>query len=132
MKQAKQIALGTGVALAVYLALQALASLLVVRGTVSEENVGICVWAFACLAAFAGAKAAAYRAADALLPSAAASAAFWMTVQLLGFLAGGALDTARSLALILPVLAGGTLAYLIRPGKGKSKRGKRGTRRSRK
>ena len=126
---AKRIALGTSVSLLAYLALSALLALLVVRGTVGEGVIGACVWAFAALAAFAGAKAASWGAAEPLPRIAITAAAFWALILLLGFLANDTLDPSRAALLALPILLGGALAYLLRGG-GK-KRGSR-KRRSRK
>ena len=135
MKQAsnqslgKKTALGAAAALAVYLALAALLSLLVVRGTAAENGIAACVWAFAAIAAFTGAKIASWRAADPLAPTAFATAAFWALVVLLGFLTNDTLEPARVASLALSSLLGGALAYMLRGG-GKKRGGHK--RRSRK
>ena len=131
MKEAKKIALGALVALGVYVALLAVLSALIVRGTVKEENMALCVWAFACAAAFAGAKVSAGREGEPAVRIAACAAAFWALIQLLGFLVNDTIEPARSAALALPILVGGAAAYLVRPAREKRKRG-RGKRRSRK
>lgn len=129
MKQTgKRIAVGMLAAFLVYLGLLALIALMIVRGTVGEGSVVACTWAFAALAAFAGAKAASWHATEPIMPIAVCAAAFWGLVLLLGFLANDGLDGARAVALALPVLIGALAAYLTRGGK---KRGKR-KRRSRK
>ena len=125
MKEAKKIALG------VYVALLALLSALIVRGTVNEEHMAQCVWVFACVASFAGAKVSTGRGGEAAIRIAASAAAFWALIQLLGFLVNDTIEPARSAALALPILVGGAAAYLVRPAREKRKRG-RGKRRSRK
>ena len=122
-KSAKKIAIGAGVSLLAYLALLALLSVLVVRGTVGVGAVGACVWVFAALAAFAGAKVAAWGAAEPLGVIAIGAAAFWLLVLLLGFFANDTLESSRAALLALPIVAGGGLAYLTCGG-GK-KHGKR-------
>ena len=131
MKEAKKIAVGAFAALAVYVALLAALSALIVRGTVKEESVALCVWVFACAASFVGARASAGRGSDQAVWIAAGAAAFWALIQLLGFLANDTIEPARSAALALPILVGGAAAYLVRPAREKRKRG-RGKRRSRK
>lgn len=132
MKLVKKTALGVGAALLVYLALSALAALLVVRGAVGEAHIGTLVWLFACLAAFTGARLAAHQAQGPAVPCAIATAAFWAVIQLLGFLTNDTLASARSAALALPILLGGALAYLI-PVRGRGgKRGRARPRRSHK
>lgn len=131
MKEAKKIAFGALVALAVYVALLAALAALIVRGTVGEESVPLCVWVFACAAAFAGAKVSAGHEGEPVIRIAASAAAFWALIQLLGFLVNDTIEPARSVALALPILVGGVAAYLVRPAREKRKRG-RGKRRSRK
>lgn len=131
MKEAKKIAFGAFVALAVYVVLLALLSVLLVRGTVAEKSLPLCVWVFACIAAFVGARISTGRGDDPALRIAASTAAFWALVQLLGFLINNTIEPARSAALALPILVGGVVAYLVRPTREKRKRG-RGKRRSRK
>lgn len=124
MKQVKRVAIGTGIALAVYLALSALLALLIVRGAVKEN--GVYVWIFACVAAFCGATAASYRQGERIVSAASCAAAFWGSVALLGYLTNDTLEPARITALALPVLAGTTAAYLLEGGgTGKRSRGKR-------
>ena len=132
MKLVKKIALGVGAALFVYLVLSALAALLIERGTVSETRIGTLVWIFACLAAFTGARIAAYRTQEPFMPIAVTAAVFWVMIQLLGFLVNDTLDSARSAALALPVLLGGALSWLLKPRGGKGKKGRGHPRRSRK
>ena len=131
MKEAKKIAFGTLAALAVYMLLLAALAALIVRGTVKEESMALYVWVFACAAAFVGARVSAGRESEPVVRIAAVAAAFWALIQLLGFLVSDALEPARSAALALPILVGGTAAYLVRPAREKRKRG-RGKRRSRK
>ena len=131
MKEAKKIAFGALVALVVYVALLAALSALIVRGTVKEESMALCVWVFACAAAFVGARVSAGREGEPAVRIAASAAAFWALIQLLGFLVNDTLEPARSAALALPILVGGAAAYLVRPAREKRKRG-RGKRRSRK
>lgn len=131
MKEAKRIALGALTALGVYVALLALLSALIVRGTVNEEHMALCVWVFACAASFAGARVSAGRGGEQAVWIAAGAAAFWSLIQLLGFLVNDTIEPARSAALALPILVGGVAAYLVRPTREKRKRG-RGKRRSRK
>ena len=131
MKEAKKIAFGALAALAVYVALLAALSALIVRGTVKEENIPLCVWVFACAAAFIGARVSAGRAGEPAIRIAAGAAAFWALILLLGFLVNDTIDPARSAALALPILVGGAAAYLIRPTREKRRRG-RGKRRSHK
>ncbi len=126
MKGAKRIAAGTGLALAAYLALLALLSLLTVRGVVAEERTEACVWAFACLAAFLGAKVSAHGAAEPLAGIAGCAAAFWGAILLAGFLVNDALNPTRAAALAPPVLVGGALAYLLRANRKARGKGKRG------
>lgn len=131
MKEAKKIAFGAFTALAVYVLLLAALSALIVRGTVAEKNLALCVWVFACAASFVGARLSAGRGGEAAIRIAAGAAAFWALVQLLGFLINDTIEPARSAALALPVLVGGVLVYLVRPAREKRKRG-RGKHRSRK
>lgn len=131
MKEVKKIALGVLVAFAVYVLLLAALSALIVRGTVQEGSVALCVWVFACAAAFAGARVSAGREGEPAFRIAAGTAAFWALIQLLGFLVNDTIEPARSAALALPILVGGAAAYLVRPARGKRKRGK-GKRRSHK
>ncbi len=119
MKRAKKIVLGAVIALAAYLALLALLSLLMVRGAVAEERMNVCVWAFACLAAFLGAKAASRGEGAPLAGAAGCAAAFLGTILLTGFLVNDTLDPARAAALAPPILLGGALACLPR-GRGKT------------
>ena len=132
MKLVKKIALGVGAALLVYLTLSALAALLIVRGTVSEERVGTLVWIFAGLAAFAGARLASYRTQEPLVPVAVTAAVLWAAIQLLGFLANDTLASARSAALALPILLGAALAWLLKPRSRKGKKSRARSRRSHK
>lgn len=131
MKEAKKIAFGVFAALAVYAALLAALSALIVRGTVGEENMALCVWVCACAASFAGARVSAGREGEPAIRIAASAAGFWALIQLLGFLINDTIDPARSAALALPVLVGAAAAYLVRPAREKRKKG-RGKRRSRK
>lgn len=131
MKEAKKIALGAFAALVVYVMLLAALSALIVRGTVREETVPLCVWVFACAASFIGARISAGREGKPAIRIAAGAAAFWALIQLLGFLVNDTIEPARSAALALPILVGGAAAYLVRPAREKRKRG-RGKRRSRK
>lgn len=131
MKEAKKIAFGAFTALAVYVVLLAVLSVLIVRGTVAEKNLTLCVWVFACVAAFVGARVSTGRGGAPALWIAASAAAFWALIQLLGFLVNDTIDPVRSAAVALPILAGGVAAYLVRPTREKRKRG-RGKHRSRK
>ena len=131
LKEAKKIGLGALAALAVYVVLLAVLSALIVRGTVEEKSIPLCVWLFVCAAAFAGARASAGREGEPAIRIAASTAAFWALIQLLGFLVNDTIEPARSVALVLPILVGGAAAYLVRPAREKRKRG-RGKRRSRK
>lgn len=121
----KRIALGTLAALVSYVALLALVSLLIVRGTVGETKIVACVWIFAFLAAFAGAKLASRGSGNNAVLCAACAAAFWLLIQLTGFLSNDALDFTRSAMLLLPVALGGLAAYLLRGGKSKKGKGRR-------
>lgn len=125
----KQIAAGAAAAMALYLPLLALLALLAARGTVGEGAVNACVCACACVAAFVGAKTAAWHRTSAFAPSAVCAAVFWALLVALGFLVNDAVDPARAMRLAVSVCAGGALACLGRGG-GK-KRGNR-KRRSRK
>ena len=131
MKEAKKITFGVLAAFAVYVALLAALAALIVRGTVKEESIPLCVWVFACAAAFVGARVSAGRMGEPAVRIAASTAAFWALIQLFGFLVNDTIEPARSAALALPVLVGGAAAYLIRPTREKRKRA-RGKRRSRK
>lgn len=131
MKEAKKITFGALAALGVYVVLLAALSALIVRGTVAEKNLKLCVWVFACVAAFVGARVSTGRGGEQVVRIAASTAAFWALVQLLGFLVNDTIEPVRSVALALPILVGGTAAYLVRPAREKRKRGK-GKRRSRK
>lgn len=122
----RKAAVGAGIALAVYMLLLALSSLLIVKGLVGESKAGVCVWIAACLAAFAGAKAV-RGAGNPAVASAAGMAILWIAIQLIGLVTSDALDATRSLALVLPLLTGWALALI--PGRGK-KKGERRRRRS--
>ncbi len=112
MKRAKQIAAGVTAALLLYLALAALLSLLIVRGSAGEGSAGACVWAFACLAVFVGARLSARGAGDAAASAALCAAVFWLAVLFAGFLAGGAIEPARAARTALAAMTGGVAAYL--------------------
>ena len=131
MKEAKKIALGALAALAVYMALLAALSALIVRGTVGEAHTALCVWVFACAASFVGARVSVGRGGEPAVRIAACAAAFWALIQLLGFLVNDTIEPTRSAALALPVLVGAAAAYLVRPSREKRKKGRR-KRRSRK
>lgn len=131
MKEAKKIAFGVFVALAVYVALLAMLSALIVRGTVEEESLALCVWVFACVASFVGTKASAGRESDPAIRIALSAVIFWALIQLLGFLVNDTIEPARAAALALPIVVGGAAAYLVRPAREKRKRG-RGKRHSHK
>lgn len=118
---AKRIALGVLAALACYLALNALLALLLTRGTLGEDKLLPCVWGFAAIAAFTGAK----LAGDGTpWHPAAAALAFWIAVALLGFLVNDTLEPSRALQLMLPV-ALGAAASCAGSGAGKKRTRKR-------
>lgn len=124
----KRTALGAGVSLLCYLALLALISWLIVRGAVGEGRITSFVWAAALLASFAGLRFAARRPENALVVSLGGVLVLWAVILLLGFIGGDTLATARSAWLAIPLLLGGTLAYLVRPGAKGKKKGKRARR----
>ena len=130
MKQTngKRLALGVLAAMAVYLALLALASLLITRGAVGENAAHVCVWVAALVAAFVGAKAAAWGSAEQFAPSALGAAAFCALVLLAGFFVNDALAPERVAAFAAATFAGWLLAILTHGGK----RRKRNVRRARK
>ena len=121
----KRLALGVLAAMAAYLALLALVSLLVVRGAVDESAGGVCVWAAAFAAAFVGAKTAAWGSTEQLAPSALGAAAFCALVLLLGFFVNDGLAPERVAAFAAATLAGWLLALLTRGGKKRKKRARR-------
>lgn len=123
MKQTKRIALGVGVGLTVYLALLALASALIVRGSIGEPTAQTCVWICACIAAFISVKIASPHAETG--SAAICAAALLCTIILLGFLVNGSIDFSRAAELVIPILIGAVLTFLLRVGKGKHTRGKR-------
>lgn len=131
MKRAKRTMIGVGAALVLYIALLAALSALLVRGTVREESIPLCVWLFACAAVFVGAKIAGHGESESAASIAICAAGFWALVQLLGFLACDSLEPSHSAALALPAIVGGVLAYLLRAGKAK-RGGARGKHRFRK
>lgn len=130
MKKTKRILLGAAAALAGYLALLALLSLLIVRGSIAETAAGACTWLFACLAAFAGAMTAARKKDAPLADAAACAAAFWGTVLLFGFTAYDGLDTARAAGLAIPIFLGAAIACLLKRGekRGRKKHARRARR----
>lgn len=118
---AKRIALGVLTALVCYLTLNALLALLLTRGTLGEDKLLPCVWVFAAIASFAGAKLAGT---GTLWLPAAAAGAFWIVVTLLGFLANDTLEPSRALQMILPVALAAAASY-AGSGAGKKKARKR-------
>ncbi len=123
MKLAKQIACGTIAALAVYLAMLALLSLLLVRGTVAESGVGLYAWTSACVAAYTGAKLAARGAGEeGKIPAVLCAMMFWCVVVLLGFLTNDMLEVSRAALLGVAALTGGAASCLIAGRGGKRKR----------
>lgn len=131
MKRVKKTALGAAAALAVYVALLACISALMVRGSVEGSQLTVFVWAFACLASFVGCKLGSAGEGESVVSAALCAAAFWLLVQLLGFLACDALEPSRSAALLLPVFAGAALSCLLKRGK-KKRRSEKGKRRGHK
>lgn len=131
MKRAKRTVLGAAAALAIYIVLLAVVSALLARGTVEESRLGLFVWAFACIASFAGAKLCSAGENDPIASIALCAVSFWALVQLIGFLACDALEPSRSAAFALPILTGAALAYLAKPDK-KKRRAEKGKRRGRK
>ncbi len=127
----KKTAMGAAIALAIYLALLAAVSELIVRGTVGESVVSPCVWGFACLASFTGAKLSSRKDSEPAGQIALNVAVFWALILLCGLFVNDTVEPSHAAALLLPVLTGGALAYLLRAGKGKQKKGK-GRRRFRK
>jgi len=125
MKTVKKVMLGAAASLAAYLALLAVVSALVVRGTVGESGVNTCLWAGACFSALIGASLAMRRGAGDAAAAAECAAAFWSAVLLLGFLAYGELSPRRVTALLLPIFAGSALAYLTCRRGGKRDKGRR-------
>lgn len=118
----RRVALGAAISLAVYLALLAVLALLLVRGAVGEERIGVCIWSCACLAAFAGAKTAVGRRPDPFASAALCAAAFFALALLFGFLLNDTLEPERAVMLAAAILAGGAAACLGRAG---GRRGKR-------
>ena len=104
----KRIAMGASASLICYLGLTALLALLLTRGTLGEDKLLPCVWVFAAIASFAGAKLAGT---GTLWLPAAAAGAFWIVVTLLGFLANDTLEPSRALWLALPVALGAAASY---------------------
>ena len=131
MKRVKKTALGAASALAVYVALLACISALLTRGTVEEARLGLFVWIFACIASFLGCRLGATGESEPAVSIALCAAVFWALVQLLGFLTCDGLEPSRSVALLLPILAGAAIAYLLRRGK-KKRRNEKGKRRGHK
>lgn len=123
MKQAKRVLVGTGAALAVYFALLAAASALIVRGSVAETSLAVCVLVSAFVAAFLGSRIAGSQ--DRLGDAALCAVSFLTAVVLLGFLINDGLDFSRAAQLAPAILCGAALASVMRFGKGKRTRGKR-------
>lgn len=118
----KRVALGVAAAMALYLALLALISLLIVRGAVGEGRGTLYTLLAAGTASFAGARLA-VRGGDGWLLPAAACAAFGALAVLAGFLAFDALAPERLPGFAAAVCAGGAPSLLPR-----AKRKKRGRR----
>ena len=123
-----RIAMGAAVTLGAYLGLLALAALLLERGSVAEENTALCAAVCACLAAFAGAKTAAWGAPKPIAPAAACVGAAAGAVVLLGFLTNDALDLGAAARLLVSMALGGATASLLRTGKRRVKRPRRARR----
>jgi len=121
----RRLALGTAVSLAVYLAMLALAALLVERGRVGEGYAATCTYVCAFLAAFAGAKAASWGTQNAIVPSAACVGAAFCAILLLGYLTNDVLDAHRVLCLAVSMAAGCLCALVIRIRKKGRKHGRR-------
>lgn len=121
----KRIVLGAAASMAVYLGLLALASLLIVRGTVGEGRGSLCALLAAGAAALVGAKLAA-RGGDGWLLPAASCAAFGALVVLAGFLSFDTLAPERLPGFAAAVCAGGAPSLL--PGAKRKKRGRRSRR----
>ena len=127
-KDGKRIALGTAVALVVYLGLLALSALLLAQGRVGESHAALCVTVSAALAACAGAKTASWDAAKPIVPAAICIGAAFCAVVLLGFLTYDTLDVRRVLCLAASFAVGGVCSQLVHM----KKRGKKRPRRLRK
>lgn len=122
MDRTKRIALGVGIALVVYLALLAIVSALIVKGSIGESAKQTCVWVCACIASFVGTKTASPRAETGSV--AICAAALLCTIVLVGFLVNDSLDFLRALELAIPIMIGAGLTCLTRAGKGKRTRAK--------
>lgn len=128
----KKCALGALIGLAVTLALLAAASALILSGALGEERVNAAALAATALGAFAGCTAAGTKTNRRAEMIAFCAAAFWLVMQLLGFLCFDVLLPARSLWSAAAVLSGAVLALALRgrkagkrKGRGRAGRGRR-------
>lgn|GEM_PF-1281741 len=125
----RKTVLGALIALALYLAVLAVTSLLLVRGTVGEDKIGVLATAAAFLSSFAGAKAASWREGERMTPILCCSLLYLGTVLLCGFWTNDTVDPARAAKMTAAILLGGVCAYMLHgKERGKGKRRRRGGR----
>lgn len=110
MKNAKSAAAGALTAIAVYLVLLAVVSALTVKGVIPERALELSIRAAAFASAFAG-TAAALKGREGFA-AAVCPTVFYLTVLLLGFLAGDGLNGELAAKLALPVALGAATAYM--------------------
>ena len=124
----RRCAVGTLLAMGVYLLTLALCAYLTVRGVVAEGQMARCVWLCALLASFAGAVFVSGKTVRRGTMALCCGAAFYLATVLLGFLVGGAFAPVGALRMIAPVTLGSAGSLVLFGGKSGGKKRSRRTR----
>jgi len=109
----RKTALGALLALALYLMVLAVMSLLLVRGAVREDKIGVLTAIATFLSALAGAKAASWREGERLTPILCCSLLLLGAILLCGFWTNDAVDPTRAAKTAAVILLGGVCAYAL-------------------
>ena len=121
----KRCAIGSGVAIVLYLLLLSLCALITTKGVIGEERMKTCVWLCAATASLAGCGICAGKTVRRGIMMVCCGAVLYLTMLLLGFLIGGTTSSGSALTMLLPVTAGVLAAYLLLGRKDSKKRGRR-------
>lgn len=125
----RRCAIGTLTAMGVYLLTLALCAYLTVRGVVGEGQTARCVWLCALIASLAGTVFGSGKTVRRGTMALCSGAAFYLAAVLLGFLIGGALESAGVLRLPVPIALGAAAGFaLLGEKSGGKKRGRRSRR----
>ena len=128
---AKKCALGVLVCCGAELALLMLVSALLLRGVIGEGAANGAVLVCAALAAFLGCAVGAAKTGKRAMMTAGCASGAWVAMQVIGYLACGALLPERSLQVAAAMAAGAAASLLLRSGRKKGRGSKTRARRTR-